>query len=370
MASARVGTIAGVQVRVNWSVLVLVLVIAGVLAEGTLPDVYPGYANWVYDASGVIVALIFLAGLVTHEVSHVFAAKRAGFEVRQITLWALGGVANITGGTPSPRAEARISAAGPLVSLAVGALFGGAAALLRLAGSTGLVAGVLTWLAVINLGIAALNLVPVAPLDGGRILHAALWKYRGDPTGATLTVAWVGRGLGTVVIALGLVELLRGFGFSGLWVALLGWFMVASAGIEEYRIRSLESLSEVPVSDVMTPKPETVPPDTSVADFLDHYLMRRGYSAFPLAEDGRPVGLVSLDRVRQVPPERRGDTSLREVACPEDQLTLTTPDESVSELLPRLNECAEGRALVMRDNDLVGIVSSRDISRTIQRRTP
>jgi Zn-dependent protease/CBS domain-containing protein len=370
IASLRLGKIAGVPVGVNWSVLILVLLIAGVLAEGTLPDAYPGYPNWAYDLTGTLAALIFLAGLVAHELSHAIIANRNGFEVRQITLWMLGGVADVRGVSPGPRAEARIFAVGPLVSLLVGALLGGIAAALALAGQTGLVVGVLTWLAVIHLGIAALNLLPVAPLDGGRILRAALWKWRGDRTRANLTVAWVGRGLGTAVIAFGLVELLRGAGIAGLWLALLGWFMLAAASTEEYRTNALEALVEVPVRDVMTAQPQTVPPDTSVADFLDHYVIRRGHSAFPLTEDGRPIALVSLDRVRQVPPERRGDTSLREVACPRDQLTLTTPDEAISDLLPRLNECADGRALVMSDDHLVGIVSSRDISRTIQRRTP
>lgn len=370
IAYLRLGRIGGVPVAANWSVLVLVLLIAGVLAEGTLPKAYPGYPDWAYDLTGTLAAVYFLAGLVAHELSHAIVAHRNGFEVRRITLWMLGGVADVRGVSPGPRAEARIFAVGPLVSLLVGVLPGGIAAVVALAGRTGLVAGVLTWLAVVHLGIAALNLLPVAPLDGGRILRAALWSWRGDRTQANLTVAWVGRGLGTVVIALGLVALLKGAGVGGLSLALLGWFVLAAASTEEYRTNALETLVEVPVREVMTARPQTVPPDTSVADFLDNHVVRRGHSAFPLTEDGRLVALVSLDRVHQVPPERRGDTTLRDVACPRDQVALTTPDEAVSDLIPRLNECADGRALVMSDGHLVGIVSSRDISRTIQRRTP
>ncbi|WP_428983116.1 site-2 protease family protein [Phytohabitans maris] len=370
IAGAGLGRIAGVPIGVNWSVLVLALLIAGALSEGTLPDTYPGYPNWAYDLTGVLAAVIFLVGLVAHELSHAIVANRNGFEVRRITLWMLGGVADVRGVSPGPGAEARIFAVGPLVSLLVGAFVGGVAAVLALAGLTGLVTGVLTWLAVVHLAIAALNLLPAAPLDGGRILRAALWRWRGDRTQANLTVAWVGRGLGTAVIALGLVALVRGSGLGAVWLALLGWFMLAAASTEEYRTNALETLSEVPVREVMTAQPQTVPPDASVADFLDHYVIRRGHNAFPLTEDGQPVALVTLDRVRQVPPERRGDTTMRQVACPRDQFTFTTPDEPVSDLLPRLNGCAEGRALVMSDGHLVGIVSSRDISRTIQRRAP
>jgi CBS domain-containing protein len=282
----------------------------------------------------------------------------------------LGGVADVRGVSPGPRVEAMLFGIGPLVSLVVGALFGGAAGALVLAGVDGMVVGVLTWLAVINLGIAALNLLPVAPLDGGRILRSILWRWRGDRTRANLNVAWTGRALGTAVIAFGLVQLLLGAGISGLWIALLGWFMLAAGSNEEYRTNALETLVEVPVRDIMTPQPQTVSPDESVANFLDHYVIRRGHTAFPLTEDGRTVALVSLDRVQGVPAERRHETRLREVACPRDELTFTTPDEPVSDLLPRLNDCADGRALVMSDDELVGIVSSRDISRTIERRTP
>lgn len=369
ITSLRLGRIAGIPIGVNWSVLVILLIIGGVLAETTLPTAYPGYPGWVYDVAGAVTALIFLVSLMAHEVSHAIVAKRNGFEVRRITVWMLGGVADMRGTTPGPGVEARLFAIGPVVNLVEGTFFGAVAGALALGGQRGLVVGVVGWLAVIHLVIAAFNLLPVVPLDGGRILRAGLWKWRGDRTRANLTVAWAGRGLGTATIAIGLIVLLQGGGLSGLWLALLGWFMLSAAGTEEFRTRAVETLAELPVREVMTPEPLTVSPDTSAADLLDRHGMRRGHSVFPLTENGRPVGLVNLDRVLQVPPERRGDTRLREVACPVDQLTLTTPQEAVRDLLPRLNGCVEGRALVVSDDHLVGIVSATDISRSLQHRT-
>jgi CBS domain-containing protein len=117
----------------------------------------------------------------------------------------------------------------------------------------------------------------------------------------------------------------------------------------------------------MSAEPETAPADISVAEFIDSYLWRSRHSAFPLTEDGRPAGLVTLNRIKQVPPEQRPATRLRDIACPPQDLAVAGPQEPIIDVLARLTRCADGRALVVSDHRLVGIVSPSDVSRAVQR---
>lgn len=215
-------------------------------------------------------------------------------------------------------------------------------------------------------GLSAGSLPAAYPAYGGRLLRAALWKWRGDRPWAAIAAARAGRVFGAGLIAFGLWQFLLGGGFGGLWLALIGWFLFGAAGAEQQQTRITESLAGVRVGDVMSVQPQTVPPDLTVAEFVDHHLWQYRHTAFPLTEAGRPVGLVTMDRIRHVPAELRQDITLREVACPADELILASPHEPLKDLLPRLHRCADGRALVVTDDQLVGIVSHTDISRAVQ----
>ncbi|WNM37279.1 site-2 protease family protein [Micromonospora halotolerans] len=366
-ASFRLGRIAGVPVGVNWSVLVIFLLIAWALSASQFPRAYPGHSAVAYVAAGLAAAVVFFLGLLAHEVAHAVVAKRNGIEVEGITLWLFGGVSELKGEARDPGAELRIAGVGPLVSLIIGLFFGAIAVLLAVAGSHGLLLGALSWLAGINVLLAIFNVLPAAPLDGGRLLRAAVWKATGDRTKASVVASRAGWVLGALLIGLGLWQFLAGSGVGGLWLALIGWFLIGAAGAEERQARMGTALRGIRVADVMTPQPQTASGEMTVADFVDHYLFAYRHSALPLADEGRPVGLVTLDRVRGVPADRRAATTLAEVSCRADELVLASPDEQLNDLLPRLSQCADGRALVVTDQRLVGIVSPSDISRAVQR---
>lgn len=361
-ASIPLGRIAGVRVGVNWSVLLIFALIASTLAGARLPASYPGNPEWAYAAAGVGAALVFFAGLLAHEVSHAIVAQRNGIAVEGITLWLFGGVAQLRGEAAKPGAELRIAGVGPLVSLILGLFFGGIAAVLRVTGQSGLVDGVFLWLAAINVALAVFNLLPAAPLDGGRLLRAALWKRGGDRLRAAVSSARAGRVLGLILIALSVVLFIRTRAFGQLWLALVGWFLFGAAAAEERQAR----LGALRVEAVMSRDPETVAADLSVREFIDRYLPSHRHRAFPLIVDQRPVGLVTLDQARQVPLEQRDSTLLRDVACPSGEVALASPHEPLSQLLPRLRECGNGRALVVADQRLVGIVTPTDITRAAQ----
>ena len=200
----RLGRIAGIRVGANWTVLVIAFLIAWALATQLLPSAAPERPVVEYWAAGAIAALLFFLSLLAHELAHAVQARREGLEVDGITLWLLGGVAQLKGEAKTPGAEARIAGVGPLVSLLLGAAFGLSALVAQHLGLPVLVVAAAAWLGGINLVLGAFNLLPGAPLDGGRLLRAIVWRWKGDPLRATRVATSIGRGAGMALIAFGL----------------------------------------------------------------------------------------------------------------------------------------------------------------------
>jgi Zn-dependent protease len=365
--SIRLGTIAGVRVGANWSVLLIGALIAFGLAVGRFPVQYPDLPSQTYVIAGLVAAVVFFASLLAHEVSHAVVAMRNGLEVEGITLWLFGGVAKLGGEAEDPGADFRIAGVGPLVSAVLGVVFFTLSAIVEGIGFPPIVVGVFSWLALINAVLAVFNLVPAAPLDGGRILRAVLWRRHGDQARASITAARAGKVFGFVLVGLGLLEFAAGAGFGGLWFVLIGWFLINAAGAEEQHAGTRRALGGVRVGDVMTAGPTTAPAHISVADFVDDYLFRYRHSAFPLVDHGgRGAGLITLNRVKQVPSHERATTRLEDIACPADEVAVAGVDDPLVDLLERISRGSDGRALVVEDGQLVGIVSPTDIARRLE----
>ncbi|HEU0089626.1 MAG TPA: site-2 protease family protein [Pseudonocardiaceae bacterium] len=366
--SFRLGRIAGIQVGAHWSALAVLALVTVGLATGWLPLAAPGRSPVEYAVTAVVAGVLFLLSLLAHEVSHAVLARRNGLPVERITLWLFGGVALLRGEPATPGADLRIAGVGPLVSVGLGAGFVGLGGLASAGQAGPLIVAALSWLGVINLVLAVFNLVPAAPLDGGRVLRAALWRWTGDRQRAAVTAARAGRLFGIVLLGLGLAQVLVGGSLSGLWLALIGWFLVAAARAEEEYATTQRALAGIRVGDIMTPDPVTVPPELTVGEFIDRHLLNQRFSTFPLLDDRRQLaGLVTLNRIRQVPAGSRADTSLRQVACPPDQVAVARPDEDLLQLLPRMSGCADGRAIVLDEaGRVIGIVSPTDIARPVQ----
>lgn len=360
------GRLFGVRVGVNWSVLVIFALLALLLAQGRLPAVYPDRPLWQYWTVGLIAAAVFLASLLAHELSHAVVARRNGVETDSIVLWLLGGAARLRSDAPSPGAELRIAGIGPLVSLLIGLFFAAVASVVVATAGPGLGAEAVAWLAAINILLALFNALPAAPLDGGRLLRAVVWWRTGDWLRATTVASGAGRGLGWLLIGLGVYLFLLGGIVGGLWFALIGWFLIAVATMESDQARMRFLLGDVPVRRVMTPDPVAVPAGLSVAEFLERDLFRYRHSAFPVTgPGGEPLGLLTLDRIRDVPEPERGRVTLGDAMLPLAETATTSPGTPLTELLARLESSPGRRALVLEDGRLVGIVSASDVSRVI-----
>jgi Zn-dependent protease/predicted transcriptional regulator len=363
------GRIAGIRIGVNWSVLVIVALLAYGLAAGQFPAEVPHRPEAEYIVAAVVTAVAYMASLLAHELAHSLVARRNGIKVEDITLWLLGGVSRLEGEFPDPGAELRVAGAGPLTSLLLGGLFLLVTWLAVAAGARGVVVAALAWLGGINILLAVFNVIPAAPLDGGRLLRAVLWSITKDKLKAAVWSARSGQVFGWVLTVAGIYLVLVQRNYSWLWFVLLGWFLISAATAENQQAVLQSRLRTVTVRQVMTANPVTVPASATVAQFLTDYLPWSRHSAFPVVADGQTVGLVTVRRVNQVPAGERGQTTLRDVACPLSEIARATPDESVGDVLPRLNQCSEGRALVFDDGRLAGIVGPADISQALERLT-
>jgi Zn-dependent protease/CBS domain-containing protein len=364
-SSLRLGRIAGIEFGVNWSWLVVFALIVWTLASAIFPSTNPGLSKGTHIAMAIVAALLFFVSLLLHEFGHALQARREGIEIDGITLWLFGGVARFKGSFQSAGAEFRVAVAGPLVSLALGVLF---VLIALIPGIPSVVDGVAAWLGYINLTLLVFNLIPAPPLDGGRVLHAALWRLRGDYVWATRVAANVGRGFGYLLIALGIAMFVFESSFSGAWLAFLGWFLLNAATSEARYLLTEQALSGLRVRDVMTPNPVVVSPDTTLGEFMDNVARSRRHTTYPVVDEGKPVGLLPFRSVSNVPRSEWDVRRVRDCLISLDKVPVLREGEDAVDALAELSESSGGHGLVVSNGGLAGIVSTSDLARALEAR--
>ena len=365
--SVPLGHVAGIPIAADWSALVLLLLLTEILALVMLPDAVPDRAGWAYWLTALSAGILLLASLLAHELAHALVAHRQGMGVTRVTLWMLGGVTELEGETSSPRAELRVALAGPLLSVASSVGFLLAWVVTRAADGTPLLQAALGWLAWINAVLAVFNLLPGAPLDGGRVLRAVLWRRYGDRDRAAIIASETGRRLGMALIVLGFLALWLG-DFSGLWLALVGWFLVGSATSEAAAARLRRAVIGLTAADVMSRDPVTLPSWITLAEVGRRLTPRQAHHAYPVTDlDGEPVGLVTMTAISRVPVPRREHTRVRDVCVGLGAVPVVTPNDPLSALLARTSATwTDGLALVAEDHRLVGVISPADLARLVR----
>jgi Zn-dependent protease len=362
-ASLRFGRIAGIPVGASWSALLIAGLIAWSLAGSLLPAQVPGLAPAAYWLAGLAGAGLFLGSLLAHEVGHAVVARRAGLRVRGITLWLLGGVAQLEEEPATPGDELRVALVGPAVSLALAAVFGLAAVAGSLAALPAAAVAVAAWLAVGNAALAVFNLLPAAPLDGGRVLRGLLWRRHGSRLRASVTATQAGVWVGAGLVAYGLLGTFTGWGIGTLWTALIGWFLMGAARQERDHAIARSGLEGLRADQVMTPAPPAAPAWFTVDAFLRNYVEPWQAAALPLRSfDGHPAGVVTAAALAAVPPDRRHIVRAGDVAIGVPDLVLVAPDQPVADLPARL---AGGRtvAAVVAGGRLLGLITPADLAR-------
>lgn len=358
-------SIRDIQVRLDASWFLIFLLILASLSLGYFPRTYPGAGLAGYWAAGLVATLLFFLSILAHEIAHALMAERAGIRVPAITLFLFGGVSQMEAEATSPATEARVAAAGPLVSFALAALFWVVHRSLS-AELSPLAAAVLLYLAWINAALGVFNLLPGLPLDGGRLLRAVTWHHTGSLRRATRIAANAGKGLAAGIILLGAIELFTGALLGGIWLILIGMFMRSMAEASYQDLVLVQALEDVRVADVAVENPVTVERRLSLRALVDDHLLQRGFRAYPVVDGGRPVGLISIEDVRGVAPEARDATTVGERMHPLEPALQVEPDLPLRDALRRLTQAPGGRLLVLHDGELRGLLTKSALLRFVQ----
>jgi Zn-dependent protease len=359
----RFGRIAGIPVGASWSAVLIALLIAWALAGQLLPAQVPALGPAAYWLAGAAGAGLFLGSLLAHELGHAVVARRAGLRVNGITLWLLGGVAQLEDEPASPGDELKVAIVGPAVSLALAAGFGLAAFGLGALGGPAIAVAVAVSLAVSNTVLALFNLLPAAPLDGGRVLRGLLWRRHGNRVRAAVTATRAGVWVGAGLVAYGLLGSVTGWGIGTVWTALVGWFLITAARQERALALLQSQAGGLLARQVMIPAPVTAPAWCTVDAFLRNYVEPWQATALPLRTvDGRPAGVVTAAALYAVPMDRRHIVRAGDVAIPASDLVVVAPEEPVAGLAARL---ANGRtvAAVVAGGRLLGLITASDLAR-------
>lgn len=363
--SIRLGRILGIEIGVNWSVIFVFALVTWTLATNILPVDAPGRGTYTYWVVAIVGAVLFLACLLAHEMSHALVARRNGVKVAGITLWLFGGVSRLDGEPQSARAEALIAGVGPLTSFVIAAIAFGIAWFT----SDALLGSLVNYLWLVNLALGLFNLVPAFPLDGGRLLSALLWWRSGSRLQGVHNAVRVGRVFAYLMIAGGALELIFGAVANGIWIAFIGWFLLSAAASEEAGTAVQSLLRSVPVSAAMTSPVVTLPDWVTIEQFLESVAPNHAFTTYPVHDpSGALTGVVRLADLVRTPQAERGTRHLIQSARPISEVPTTTPREDLAGMIRRVGAALDQRVLVFDGGQLVGIVSPADIARVLTAR--
>ncbi|MGZ6671246.1 MAG: site-2 protease family protein [Solirubrobacteraceae bacterium] len=363
MASTiRFGRMAGIEIGAHWTWPMVVALVVWSLAVSVFPGENPDLSPAAYLLMALVAALLFFASLLAHELGHAVQARRDGVVVDGITLWVFGGVARLAGEPPTAGAELRIALAGPAVSLLIGVVLLAAAMVVPLPAA---VDGVVYWVGSINLALLAFNLLPAFPLDGGRVVRALMRWRNGNLARATEWAAAGGRTFAAAFITAGFVLAVFTASLSGLWLALIGFFLLSAAESELQLVRSRSVLGGLRVADVMVRDPVAVPADLSIQRFFDEVFIPHRHTAYPVV-DGEPIGVVSFRDVLSTPREQWTTVRVRDRMRPLGRARVVDAQSDLATVIPQLLEDDLHRALVRDDGRLIGLLSVTDTARVLE----
>jgi Zn-dependent protease len=352
------GRILGIPIGLDYSWFVIFALLTWMLADNYYPAEFKDWPRLLYWFTGAVTAVMLFVSVLLHELGHSVVALQYKIPVRSITLFLFGGVAQIGAEPPSASAEFLIASAGPLVSLVLAVLFH---AVQPLVGGIEPLLGLAKYLAYINLALVLFNLIPGYPLDGGRVFRAIVWAITGNMRRATLIAANGGRLFAFLFIFIGVWQMVSGNFGGGLWIAFIGWFLdtAASAQVQQVMIQGL--LTGHKVSQAMSTHCATVPADLTLQDLVDEHILGSGQHCFLVNRGDDTVGLMTLDRIKEVPRAKWSTTRAGQVMLPLKPLKSIDPDAELWPALQKLDRNGVNQLPVTRDHHVVGMLSREDV---------
>ncbi|MBA7626087.1 putative zinc metalloprotease Rip3 [subsurface metagenome] len=363
------GRIFGIQFRIHYSWFIIFVLITGSLSWQYFPYTYPEWSAPTYWLTGIATSLLFFASVVAHELAHSLVARANDIPVKSITLFLFGGVAHMTREASRHGAELRMALAGPVASLVIGGLFFGLHLLLQSVNEP--VAALTFWLARINVVLALFNLIPGFPLDGGRVFRSLLWRFSGNYQRATRIAFEVGRGVGYLFVAGGviLMFLSRENWFNGLWLAFIGIFLAYMATASYRQTQWQAALMGVKVADVMTTTCPVISPYVTISRVVQDYIFVGGHQCFMVTDGGELQGILTLRNIKSVDQKTWDTTAVGDVMTPAERLKVVRMDEEVLSVIERMEEYGISQMPVESEGRVIGLVTRDDVLRLLYTRS-
>lgn len=364
----KLGRIAGIEIGLHYSWFIIAILIAFSLAAH-FHSMRPAWSQTVTWTAAIITAALFFLTLLLHELAHSVLAKSRGLKVREITLFALGGISQIESEASEAKSEFWIAVVGPLTSLVIGGICVLIVHFLGWRPGTAPITAsgaVLLWLGYINIALAGFNMIPGYPLDGGRVLRAIAWWITGKMDRATLIASQVGQGVAFLFIFFGLFRFFVGENFGGLWLAFIGWFLLDASRSSYLQVGIIAGLRDRRVADLMERDCASAEGYISVRDFVDEYLLHSASRCFLVMQDQHAVGVITPSEIRKVPRDAWDQTSVQAVMQPLNQLIAVSPDTPALKALELMSKENLYQLAVVSDGKLQGIFSRDQILRFLQ----
>jgi len=362
--SLHLGRIAGIDIYIHFSWLIIFVFLTWSLATGWFHQLYPGWSTATYWLVSAVAALLLFVSVLLHELAHSFVARARGLPVKNITLFIFGGVSNLQQEPTSPGVEFQMAVVGPVVSLLIG--FVAYLLMLPLQGSNSPLQGILFYLAITNILLGIFNLIPGFPLDGGRVLRSIVWKISGSLLRATRVATIVGQIIAYLFILWGIWLFFGGTVLDGIWIGFIGWFLLSSAQSANSQVMLESMFRGVTVGEVMNTKPTTVPANISLQRLVDEYFLPNGLRSALVMQADQLAGLIALSDIRHVPREQWGQVPVGHAMVPLDRLHVVQPQQSLNEVLPLMAGRDVNQLPVVQNGVLLGVLSRDAIVRFLE----
>jgi len=362
--SLRIGSIAGINLYVHVSWLIILVLLSWSLATGWFATLYPGWSPLTYWVVSILAALFLFVSVLLHELSHSLVARARGLPVNSIVLFIFGGVSNIEQEPRRPGVEFQMAFVGPLTSL----VLGGISYLLLLAIGQGRspLAAILAYLAISNVLLGIFNLLPGFPLDGGRVLRSILWATSGSLKTATRIATLVGQVVAYLLILFGIWLLFSGSFLSGLWLGFIGWFLLNGSQAANQRVQFEAVFADTTVGEVMNTQPVTVPSNISLQRLVYEYFLPHAWRHAFVIQIDQLVGLITLGDIRHIPQEEWPQTLVAQAMVPRERLHTLTPVQPLHQVLSVMVAQGINQLPVIQDGSLVGVLNREDILRFVE----